>query len=212
MPFGPTVNLADLDGSNGFVINGIDADDQSGYSVSSAGDVNGDGVDDLIIGAVAADPNGNDSAGESYVVFGQRGGFSSSLELSTLDGSNGFVINGIDADDQAGRSVSSAAHGDGDGVDDLIIGANLADPNGNSSGESYVVFGQDASPPALTSLTRKTPGTGTTNADTLTFLATFDEVVQNVDAADFVATGTTATISITPVTAFTYDITLSGGI
>ncbi|MGD1927883.1 MAG: integrin alpha [Leptolyngbyaceae cyanobacterium] len=212
MPFGPTVNLADLDGSNGFVINGIDADDQSGYSVSSAGDVNGDGVDDLIIGAVAADPNGNDSAGESYVVFGQRGGFSSSLELSTLDGSNGFVINGIDADDQSGRSVSSAEHGDGDGVDDLIIGANLADPNGNSSGESYVVFGQDASPPALTSLTRKTPGTGTTNADTLTFLATFDEVVQNVDAADFVATGTTATISITPVTAFTYDITLSGGI
>ena len=138
--------------------------------------------------------------------------FGPTVNLADLDGSNGFVINGIDADDQSGYSVSSAGDVNGDGVDDLIIGANLADPNGNSSGESYVVFGQDASPPALTSLTRKTPGTGTTNADTLTFLATFDEVVQNVDAADFVATGTTATISITPVTAFTYDITLSGGI
>ncbi|MEM9766848.1 MAG: integrin alpha, partial [Cyanobacteria bacterium P01_D01_bin.71] len=143
MPFGPTLNLADLDGSNGFVIKGIDVSDQSGFSVSSAGDVNGDGVDDLIISANLADPNGNVSAGESYVVFGQSGGFSSSLELSALDGSNGFIINGIDANDNSGYSVSSAGDVNGDGVDDLIIGANLAAPNGNvSAGESYVVFGQ----------------------------------------------------------------------
>ena len=49
--FEPTFNLEDLDGSNGFAINGIAAYDASGYSVSSAGDVNGDGFDDLIIGA-----------------------------------------------------------------------------------------------------------------------------------------------------------------
>ena len=48
--FGPTFNLSDLDGSNGFAINGIGAADISGKSVSSAGDVNGDGFDDLIIG------------------------------------------------------------------------------------------------------------------------------------------------------------------
>ena len=56
--FGPTFNLSDLDGSNGFAINGIAALDFSGYSVSSAGDVNGDGFDDLIIGAYGADANG----------------------------------------------------------------------------------------------------------------------------------------------------------
>jgi len=55
--------------------------------VSSAG-VNGDGFDDLI--GFCAAPNGQDEAGESYVVFGSSGGFSANLNLSTLNGSNGF--------------------------------------------------------------------------------------------------------------------------
>jgi hypothetical protein len=135
-------NLSELNGSNGFVINGIDVGDQSGWSVSGAGDINGDGIDDLIIGARSADPNGNDRAGETYVVFGNSEGFNASLELSELNGSNGFVINGIDVVDFSGYSVSGAGDINGDGIDDLIIGANRADPNGNSyAGETYVVFG-----------------------------------------------------------------------
>jgi hypothetical protein len=62
--------------------------------VSVAGDVNGDGFDDLIIGALGADPNGSNS-GASYVVFGKAGGFAANLNLSTLDGSNGFKLNGV---------------------------------------------------------------------------------------------------------------------
>jgi hypothetical protein len=60
--------------------------------VSAAGDVNGDGFGDLIIGAPA--PIRTARSGASYVVFGKAGGFAASLNLSTLDGSNGFQING----------------------------------------------------------------------------------------------------------------------
>jgi len=139
--FAASLELSGLNGSNGFVINGVDVNDSSGFSVSAAGDVNGDGIDDLIIGAAGGDPNTINNAGESYVVFGSTGGFAASLDLSSLNGSNGFVLNGIDAYDQSGWSVSSAGDINGDGVDDLIIGAWRADPNGSISGESYVVFG-----------------------------------------------------------------------
>ena len=131
--FSSSLEVSALDGTNGFVLNGIDIGDFSGGSVSSAGDVNGDGIDDLIIGADRADPNGNENAGESYVVFGSDSGFAASFELSALDGTNGFVLNGIDgsefAGDGSGTSVSSAGDVNGDGIDDIIIGANIADPN-----------------------------------------------------------------------------------
>jgi hypothetical protein len=139
--FAANLDLSTLDGTTGFKINGETFDDYSGYSVASAGDVNGDGIDDLIIGAWRADPNGLDS-GASYVVFGRTTGFAANLNLSTLDGTTGFQISGEVAYDYNGRSVASAGDVNGDGVDDLIIGAYAADPNGSYSGASYVVFGR----------------------------------------------------------------------
>ncbi|TNC93780.1 MAG: FG-GAP repeat-containing protein, partial [Rhodocyclaceae bacterium] len=143
--FGQTGTMAiDLsavaNGTGGFVINGGGSYDLSGTSVAGAGDVNGDGLADLIVGAYRSDPNGGDS-GRSYVVFGQTGGTAINL-TAIANGSGGFVINGEGAYDSSGFSVAAAGDVNGDGLADLIVGANGSDPNGGNSGRSYVVFGQ----------------------------------------------------------------------
>ena len=140
--FDSSLDLSSLDGNNGFTLNGINESDYSGRSVSGAGDVNGDGIDDIIIGAYGADPNGQYNAGESYIVFGSTDEFDASLDLSSLNNAQGFVVKGINESDYSGRSVSRAGDINGDGIDDFIIGANNADPNGQgNAGESYVIFG-----------------------------------------------------------------------
>ncbi len=87
------------------MIHGADTGDNSGISVSSAGDINGDGFDDLIIGAFNADgpgaaPGTRNFAGDSYVVFGKAGGFGPAMDLvNVAAGIGGFVIHGADAGD-----------------------------------------------------------------------------------------------------------------
>ena len=143
--FDATLNVSSLNGSNGFRLDGISGYDNLGNSVSNAGDVNGDGFDDLIVGA----PNLLDEnrPGSSYVVFGKASGFDASIDLSTLDGSNGFrldgEIGGIGGS-ESGRSVSNAGDINGDGFDDLIIGAPFAGPFPYNGGVSHVVFGKSS--------------------------------------------------------------------
>src|SRR5687767_4228349 len=134
------LSLAALDGRNGFRINGVAAGDYAGHSVSSAGDLNGDGYADLLIGAPGADAHG-ESTGAAYVVFGTASGFAANLDLSDLGPSRGFKISGEAEGDQLGFGVSDAGDVNGDGHADLLIGAFGADPNGATSGATYVVFG-----------------------------------------------------------------------
>ena len=108
--------------------------------MSGAGDVNGDGIDDLIIGAPYGDPERPYDAGASYVVFGTDQGFPATIDLAT---DADLIIQGA-AGRRSGCSVSGAGDVNGDGIDDLIIGADVADPNGRDcAGASYVVFGSD---------------------------------------------------------------------
>lgn len=139
--FSPALKLSALNGMNGFRLTGAGNDDLLGRSVSYAGDVNGDGFGDLIVGASGAPSDGNDK-GETFVVYGKSGGFASSISVSSLNGNNGFRINGIAEDDFSGASVSSAGDLNADGFDDLLIGAHQPFPRGERIGESYVLFGK----------------------------------------------------------------------
>src|SRR5258708_4930615 len=120
--FPAVILLSSLNGSNGFRIDGVAANDYAGCSVAYAGDVNGDGFADLIVGAFGADTNGAGS-GSSYVIFGKASGFGATFQLSSLNGSNGFQIVGAGAGNYSGTSVSSAGDVNGDGFADLIVGA-----------------------------------------------------------------------------------------
>ena len=111
--------------------------DYSGSSASSAGDVNGDGYDDIIIGAYGNDGRGYD-AGQSYLIFGKATGWTMDTPLSQVDAS--FI--GEYAGDESGYSVSSAGDVDGDGYDDIIIGADRNDEGGGEAGQSYLIFGK----------------------------------------------------------------------
>jgi FG-GAP repeat len=85
--FGANIDLSALDGSTGFKLSGATAGDRTGFSVASAGDVNGDGFADVIVGALGA--------AASYVVFGQASGFAANIDLSTLNGTTGFKLSGV---------------------------------------------------------------------------------------------------------------------
>ena len=148
------VDLTSLAAADGFIIQGDAVDDQAGVSISAAGDVNGDGFADLIVGAHQSD-DGGDNAGETYVVFGKAsdpfdpfGSLDSSgrrvIDLSNLDAADGFIIQGDEAGDRAGRSVSAAGDVNGDGFADLIVGAPYGDDGGTDAGEAYVLFGGPA--------------------------------------------------------------------
>jgi hypothetical protein len=130
------LDLASLSAADGFRLTGVAAGDYGGRSVSAAGDINGDGFDDLIVGAQLTDPNGLSEAGSAYVVFGKASGFGTSFGLSSLDGTNGFRVDGDFDGETIGFSVSRAGDVNDDGFDDVIIGGP------EQQGVAYVVFGK----------------------------------------------------------------------
>ncbi len=144
-------DLATLTGANGFHIDGANAYDRAGFVIDGAGDINGDGVDDIVVGSFFADTS-NIDAGRAWVVFGTtefgQGTAGDPLasgrfDLASVNGDDGFVIDGVATLDGTGFSVSRAGNINGDAFDDLLIGSYLADGGGSNRGEAYVVFGTD---------------------------------------------------------------------
>jgi PGF-CTERM protein len=110
--------------------------DYTSLSVSGAGDVNGDGYDDILMSNFGNDENG-DRAGQTYLVLGKRSGWTKGVDLSRSNAS----FQGERPGDASG-SISSAGDVNGDGYDDILIGAHRNDEGGRNTGQTYLVFGK----------------------------------------------------------------------
>lgn len=141
-------NLAALDGRNGFVLEGAPGE-RSGISIAAAGDVNHDGIDDIIVGG----PTG-------YVVFGKHGPCAAKIKLADLNGTKGFKLTGPQISlDFTGYTVASAGDMNDDGVDDML----LMHP---TLSMAYIVFGRTTGFPASIAMDQLTGTTGVSVAGT----------------------------------------------
>ncbi|MEQ9094736.1 MAG: VCBS repeat-containing protein [Phycisphaerales bacterium] len=166
---GMPVDLSQLDGMDGFRMEGPARVARMGSAVSAAGDINGDGVNDVLLGAYYDQRIERCStyscyymsAGRAFVVYGRPDGtpFPVTMSVNDLDGTDGFAISGGDVSSYLGRSVSGGRDLNGDGLDDIAIGAPGSDPERrstglpeNNGGEAYVLFGNARGFPAAVDL------------------------------------------------------------
>jgi len=131
--FGPVTADSNLSSAD-LILTGADPNGYAGYGLCSAGDTDGDGYDDLLIGAHMADSGGTDS-GTAFLVMGPVSGGSMALDEATT------ALVGDAGSDHLGYSVSGGGDMNGDGYDDLLIGAHGAAPAGPDSGTVYVIHG-----------------------------------------------------------------------
>lgn len=134
-------DTSSLDGTNGFVVSNSDTSNNTInlYSLpktSTKGDVNGDGIDDLLLI--------DDVNSDVYLIFGSDLGFSQNFDLASIDGRNGFKLQTND------RFVEAQFGGDinGDGVDDILVGGGTtADVASDSIAYTYVIYGRTNTAP-----------------------------------------------------------------
>lgn len=142
VPLAGAFDLSSINGYNGIRFLGGTTGDNAGKSVSGLGDINGDGADDIVIGAPGGDgaADGRFDAGEAYVVFGAGAGALSLVDLGTLNGTNGFVIDAPIGGAALGTYVTGPGDMNQDGFNEIVVAAPQMTGIGGTRGDSGVLF------------------------------------------------------------------------
>lgn len=130
-----------------------DVGDRASEAMSSAGDVDGDGLPDLLVGAPYKDLSRTGLEGAAWLVLGPASG---TEKLSDADAR----FEGYDLA-RAGTSLASAGDMDGDGFDDLVIGAPCESSGATDAGTAYLIYGPVTGTQKLADETHRLDGTGT---------------------------------------------------
>jgi FG-GAP repeat protein len=135
-----SVDLGSVGTGKGYRIIGAQPGEQLGWSLAAAGDINGDGRQDLIVGAPSAAPFGRAYAGAAYVIYGSTA--TTDLDLASLPVTRGFMIAGSAQGNHAGMAVAGIGDMNGDGYADVAVGSPDADPQGrDTAGTMNIVLG-----------------------------------------------------------------------
>lgn len=145
------LKLAEIDKRTGIVLKGGGRYDEAGFTVAGVGDVNGDGIDDMAVGAPGANA-GNSSPGVVYLLFGSTSPFPTEIDLSHIREGTGTVLQGGRYDDRTGGAIAGAGDVNADGIGDVLVGV-------PGSARAYLVFGRKEWP-AVVEMARMKVGEG----------------------------------------------------
>ncbi|MEP1791698.1 T9SS type A sorting domain-containing protein, partial [Reichenbachiella sp.] len=128
----------EFNGHNGFHIPGIDATTYLGREIRFIGDINNDGLEDVAIGNPDEKVGDLELAGRAYIIFGSTAPYPTPFDLTTLDGTNGFVVEAIAYDERRGASMAALGDINGDGIDDVMIATS------NTTSDDIVLYGSSS--------------------------------------------------------------------
>ncbi len=158
---GPFFDTENPNSDQGFIIRNTSSDNGSKIGIFiSSGDFNQDGISDLLLGA----PLKNSQTGIVYMVYGKQGGYSSSIDITSISPDQGLIFNGMNSA-LTGISVSAVGDFNNDGVTDFIIGSPGATvSSGQYAGKAYIIYGVRSS----TAVVSPSPGISVSSQPTPT--------------------------------------------